>query len=187
MSSEPKHRPTKAEVVAEFRRDAITAAVLRVIAREGFDDITMLDVAEEAGVSKATLYLYFRDRGEMRRAAQLRAEETLLDEVDRVRQAGGTSEQIVRRLIVRALELVDDRNDAILAALQFSLHTRLRFEARISERLHIGSAAVITFVLDVLRGVLDRRLAGVTQTSREQLAASTAALLLNGILTKEVL
>jgi len=38
---------------------------MRVIARRGMSSATMQEIAEEAGVAKGTIYLYFRDRDEL--------------------------------------------------------------------------------------------------------------------------
>src|SRR5688500_6990421 len=38
---------------------------MRVIARKGMAAATMQDIADEAGVAKGTIYLYFRDRDEL--------------------------------------------------------------------------------------------------------------------------
>src|SRR3954452_24981323 len=56
---------SKEEVVQEFRIQSIQEATLRVIARKGMSAATMQEIAEEAGVAKGTLYLYFRDRNEL--------------------------------------------------------------------------------------------------------------------------
>src|SRR5215210_6777084 len=56
---------SKEEVVQEFRIQSIQEATMRVIARKGMSAATMQDIADEAGVAKGTLYLYFRDRDEL--------------------------------------------------------------------------------------------------------------------------
>jgi AcrR family transcriptional regulator len=56
---------SKEEVVQEFRIQSIQEATMRVIARKGMSSATMQEIAEEAGVAKGTLYLYFRDRDEL--------------------------------------------------------------------------------------------------------------------------
>src|ERR1700687_2633793 len=56
---------TKKEVITEFRCTEILEAAKQVFARKGFHDATMDDVAEEAGVAKGTLYLYFRSKREI--------------------------------------------------------------------------------------------------------------------------
>jgi len=38
---------------------------MRVIARKGMNAATIADIAEEAGIAKGTIYLYFRDRDEL--------------------------------------------------------------------------------------------------------------------------
>src|SRR5919112_4126141 len=56
---------TKEEVVQEYRIASIQQATMRVIARKGMAAATMQEIAEEAGVAKGTIYLYFRDRDEL--------------------------------------------------------------------------------------------------------------------------
>jgi AcrR family transcriptional regulator len=56
---------SKEEVVQEFRIQSIQDATLRVIARKGMSAATMQEIADEAGVAKGTIYLYFRDRDEL--------------------------------------------------------------------------------------------------------------------------
>ena len=53
---------SKEEVVHDFRVQSIQDAAMRVIARKGMAAATMQEIAEEAGVAKGTIYLYFRDR-----------------------------------------------------------------------------------------------------------------------------
>jgi AcrR family transcriptional regulator len=48
----------------QFRRSILEAAE-RVIVRKGYQEMTMDDVAREAQLSKATLYHYFRGKGEL--------------------------------------------------------------------------------------------------------------------------
>ena len=56
---------SKEEVVQEFRIQSIQDATMRVISRKGMAAATMQEIAEEAGVAKGTIYLYFRDREEL--------------------------------------------------------------------------------------------------------------------------
>lgn len=55
-------RKTKGQVVEEFRIQSIHEAAVRVIARKGLAQTTMQDIADEAGIAKGTIYLYFQDR-----------------------------------------------------------------------------------------------------------------------------
>jgi len=56
---------SKEEVVQEYRIRSIQEATMRVIARKGMSAATMQEIADEAGVAKGTIYLYFRDRDEL--------------------------------------------------------------------------------------------------------------------------
>ena len=53
--------------------DRILAATERLYVRKGVEQTTMLDVAAEAGCSRATLYLYFPNKAELRTALRNRA------------------------------------------------------------------------------------------------------------------
>jgi AcrR family transcriptional regulator len=52
----------KKELLQKFRTQGILAAARKVIARKGLAGTTMEQVAEEAGISKATIYLYFKNK-----------------------------------------------------------------------------------------------------------------------------
>lgn len=51
--------------VSEMRKEQILAAATEVFSRKGFSDARMEDIADETGVSKATLYLYFDSKDDL--------------------------------------------------------------------------------------------------------------------------
>ena len=53
---------TKEEVVKDFRTGEIANAARRVIGELGYPEASMERIAQEAGVSKGTLYLYYRNK-----------------------------------------------------------------------------------------------------------------------------
>ena len=53
---------TKGELVEQFRCQSIREAAMRVVSRKGYDHVTVQDIADEAGVAKGTVYLYFKSR-----------------------------------------------------------------------------------------------------------------------------
>ena len=53
---------TKEDVVEEFRKQSICDAALRVVGRKGLHNVTVQDIADEAGVAKGTVYIYFDSR-----------------------------------------------------------------------------------------------------------------------------
>lgn len=56
---------TKEEIVEEFRIRSILDAAMKVIARKGVEGASMQEIAEAAGISKGTIYLYFQNQQEL--------------------------------------------------------------------------------------------------------------------------
>ena len=90
---------SKEEVVQEFRIQSIQEATMRVIARKGMAAATMQEIAEEAGVAKGTIYLYFRDRDELVEKTFETAIGELHKRVDEALARGGTFEERFRNVI----------------------------------------------------------------------------------------
>ncbi|HMG02805.1 MAG TPA: TetR/AcrR family transcriptional regulator [Edaphobacter sp.] len=55
----------KKQVVTEFRRSEILLAATKVFGAKGYDGTRMDDIAEAAGMAKATVYVYFRSKDEI--------------------------------------------------------------------------------------------------------------------------
>lgn len=58
----PRPARTKEEVVKEFRTTEILEAARRVIGELGYGEASMERIAQEAGISKGTIYLYFENK-----------------------------------------------------------------------------------------------------------------------------
>src|SRR3954463_4863092 len=87
---------SKEEVVQEFRIQSIQEAAMRVIARKGMAAATMQEIAEEAGVAKGTIYLYFRDRDELVEKTFETAITQLIAKVEAALDTAGPIEQKIR-------------------------------------------------------------------------------------------
>ncbi|PYQ31902.1 MAG: hypothetical protein DMF56_02040 [Acidobacteria bacterium] len=90
---------SKEEVVQEFRIHTIQEATMRVIARKGMAAATMQEIAEEAGVAKGTIYLYFRDRDELVEKTFETAMTQLGDRIDKVLETSLSFEEKLREAI----------------------------------------------------------------------------------------
>ncbi|MGZ7031420.1 MAG: TetR/AcrR family transcriptional regulator [Thermoanaerobaculia bacterium] len=95
---------SKEEVVQEFRIRSIQEATMRVIARKGMAAATMQEIADEAGVAKGTIYLYFRDRDELVEKTFETAITDLHKRVDDAMSGSGSFETRLRAMITAALE-----------------------------------------------------------------------------------
>jgi AcrR family transcriptional regulator len=92
------------ELVVRSQRERLLAAVVRVSAAQGFDETTIADVLDEAGVGRETFYELFADK----RACALTAHKLLTDDLEAtVREAyAGPGEwpERVRRGLAAALD-----------------------------------------------------------------------------------
>lgn len=75
---------SKQELVEAYRRQTICDAALHVMARDGLAGATMQAIAEQAGVAKGTLYLYYRSREDLLERAAERAFTELLNRLEAV-------------------------------------------------------------------------------------------------------
>lgn len=85
----------KATAKAEDTRDRIVDAALRLFRDKGFDETTMRDVAEEAGVATGAAYYYFRSKEDLVMALYARTSEEARDVIP---AALGRSRDVKKRL-----------------------------------------------------------------------------------------
>src|SRR4029450_4134783 len=80
-------KPTRTQVITEYRRDALLQAATRVFGKYGFDCATMEQIAREADVAKGTTYLYYRSKQSIYDAALSRGlaelDDRTREEIDR--------------------------------------------------------------------------------------------------------
>jgi AcrR family transcriptional regulator len=106
--------PTRWRRRKEARPDEILAAALASFAERGFAATRLEDVAARAGISKGTLYLYFKGKEELFEAV-VRA--TLLPNLERVEALAATfdgpSALLLERLLLTIAGVMDSRVGAI--------------------------------------------------------------------------
>ena len=99
---EPKWRRRK-----EARPDEIIDAALEVFSEKGFAAAKLDDIARRAGISKATLYLYFDTKEEIFRAEARTAVASLLKALEtQAEGADAPFAELVPKLLARAAELM---------------------------------------------------------------------------------
>lgn len=74
------------EQVQRVREDAIVEAVNRLLASKGYDNMTVDEVAAEAGMAKASVYKHFASKEDLAGAAMVRALDRALAFVDGLRE-----------------------------------------------------------------------------------------------------
>lgn len=102
---------SKEEVVQEYRIQSIQDATMRVIARKGMASATMQEIAEEAGVAKGTIYLYFRDREELVEKTFETAINHLMKEVDAAIEQEMSIEAKIRAIMTAHLRFFGENRE----------------------------------------------------------------------------
>jgi AcrR family transcriptional regulator len=98
---------SKEELVEGFRVHSIQDAAMRVIARKGPGAATMQDIADEAGIAKGTIYLYFRNREEVLEKTAESAFAELLSRLQTVLAEPGSLPDRLRALVRTKIEYFD--------------------------------------------------------------------------------
>jgi AcrR family transcriptional regulator len=107
---------SKEDVLKQFREETLTDAARKIIASEGFLGVTIERVAELAGVSKGTIYLYFKNKDDLIRATILNTFSTVMDQVRETTERETTFHGKMRALVTTQLNLFAS-NQAFFRAL----------------------------------------------------------------------
>jgi len=102
---------SKDEVVEEFRIQSIQDAALRVIARKGLTGASMQEIAEEAGIAKGTIYLYFDNQQDLLERTVDGALSKLHERLEQALAATGKFRQRLRNLIQTQVDFFDAHHD----------------------------------------------------------------------------
>ncbi len=94
--------------IARTREDILDAAA-RAFARTGMQATTMQDIAREAGYTAASLYTYFRSKGEIEEGLLHQLTTEFLQIFDRPMPEGLSFQQRFDALMLRHMELIERR------------------------------------------------------------------------------
>jgi TetR/AcrR family fatty acid metabolism transcriptional regulator len=102
---------TKEDVVEEFRKQSICDAAMRVVAQKGIRDVTVQDIADEAGVAKGTVYIYFQSRDEILQATMDMAVERLLEKLSAACSECRTFRDVLERRVRTQLRHFEENRE----------------------------------------------------------------------------
>lgn len=114
------------EQLREDRRRAIREASVTLFARNGFDGTSTAEVARMAGVSQATVFVYYPTKEELFRAAVLEPLAPSMELVRGILGAPGSPRERVEQL-ARLMLASYAREEAYLALVQYVTRLRDRF------------------------------------------------------------
>ncbi len=96
------------EVIREFRRDQIIDVARRLFGERGTTEVSMDEIASEAGVARSTIYVYFSNRDELLRACLTRMHDQLMKTVSATWDRANSPIDRLRVLILALFEQLDE-------------------------------------------------------------------------------
>jgi TetR/AcrR family transcriptional regulator, regulator of autoinduction and epiphytic fitness len=153
-------RLTVKEQLARVREDAIVSAVHRLLARKGFDAMTVDDVAAEAGMAKGSLYKRFESKEALAAAAMNRILERALQRIEEQAARPGVSALDQLRDVARwSLQALLAGEMPMLPSQNSSLRGVLLADKSYLDLLNDVSEKLGEWILEAQgKGALDRRL-----------------------------
>ena len=93
------------------KKIAILDSARRLLVRRGFQDLTMDDVAREAGVAKGTLFLYYKSKEELFSAAFGDLADRLGGRIEELLDSGIAGRELLAAVVRSILEHLDRNHD----------------------------------------------------------------------------
>jgi len=143
------------EVIRDFRRDQVIDVARRLFGERGTTDVSMDEIASEAGVARSTVYVYFANRDELLRACLQRMHEQLTEGI--AETWGQETEPALRleRLIVEMLARVDD-SPAFFRLALVTQGTPARGAEAVGNELALISLSIARLIRDLVVEGIER-------------------------------
>ncbi len=151
----PGHRTSEdlKEVIRDFRRDQVIDVARRLFGEHGTTEVSMDEIASEAGVARSTVYVYFANRDELLRACLQRMHAQLTDGIAETWMQEAEPSLRLERLIEQLLARVDDSPTFFRLAL-VTQGTPARGAEAVGDELALISLSIARLIRDlVVEGV----------------------------------
>lgn len=141
---------TKKEVVTAFRTREILTAARRLLAQRTLENITMDDIAQEAGVAKGTIYLYFSSKDELIQDLLSEVGEALARKVEALVTQNRPAPDRLRELISLFLRHVEQERVLFPIYLRELVRSRSGRETRLSPKLRELDEKIVGLIARLL-------------------------------------
>ena len=148
------------EVIRDFRRDQVIEVARRLFGERGTTDVSMDDIAAEAGVARSTVYVYFANRDELLRACLKGMHDQLLEDIADTWEQDGEPAHRLERLIEGLLARIDD-DPAFFRLALLTQGTGAQGGEAVGNELALISLNIARLIRDLyVEGVSSRRRSG---------------------------
>ncbi len=199
-------RISKEELVRQYRTEEILSAARRVIVSEGISGARLERIAEEAGVAKGTIYLYFDNKDSLIGEVLCEIQEQLLEEVRQTISEAETAQDQVSAIVSSHLEFARKQRHLIRAVFldpgglnlrrdDFSVEEYLdrqkRYEEILGEVIKTGirsgefkkvhTARSAALLYELLKGLVARVILGLGPKESQMMASDLKEIFFNGV------
>ena len=143
------------EVIRDFRRDQVIDVARRLFGERGTTDVSMDEIATEAGVARSTVYVYFANRDELLRACLQRMHDQLVDAVAEAWRDDADPTHRLGRLVEEMLARVDD-NPAFFRLALVTQGVHDRGGAAVGAELALIGLAIAGLIRDLVVEGIER-------------------------------
>jgi len=143
------------EVIRDFRRDQVIDVARRLFGERGTTDVSMDEIATEAGLARSTIYVYFANRDELLQACLKRVHDQLMTTIAGTWDLQTAPVDRLRGLIVAIFEQQDE-NPAFLRLALATYETVSSSDVAVGSELAMIGLDVVARLRDILEeGVAD--------------------------------
>ena len=143
------------EVIRDFRRDQVIDVARRLFGERGTTDVSMDEIASEAGVARSTVYVYFANRDELLRACLQRMHSQLTEGIAITWEQEAAPAQRLERLFEEMLARVDD-NPAFFRLALVTQGTPARGGEAVGTELALIGLSIAQLIRDLFVEAVER-------------------------------
>jgi len=141
------------DVIRDFRRDQIMDTARRLFGERGTTDVSMDEIAGEAGVARSTVYVYFSNRDDLLRACVQSMYDRMTETIALVVSDDASPDERLRLLVLGVLERIDESPSFFRLA--------MATQATAGEESAAVGGVLMMIGLDMIRVLEELVLAGV--------------------------